>query len=57
MTNRITRENLRQQLRNLIYEADEISPVSQAQSEKLVEIYNSPSLPTNLIIETLCNTG
>ncbi|MBG0742971.1 MAG: hypothetical protein IV298_05690 [Cylindrospermopsis raciborskii KL1] len=57
MTNRITRENLRQQLRNLIYEADEISPVSQAQSEKLVEIYNSPSLPTNLIIETLCNPG
>ena len=57
MINRITRENLRQQLRNLIYEADEISPVSQAQSEKLVEIYNSPSLPTNLIIETLCNPG
>ncbi|TVP62616.1 MAG: hypothetical protein EA343_10380 [Nodularia sp. (in: Bacteria)] len=43
------------ELQKFIYQSGEISEVIQAQWEKSVEIYNSPSLPTQLIIETVCN--
>ena len=44
-----------QELQQLIYQSGEISETTQAQWEKLVEIHDSPSLPTQLIIETVCN--
>lgn len=43
------------ELQKLLYQSGEISETTQAQWEKLVQIYHSPSLPTQLIIETICN--
>jgi hypothetical protein len=44
-----------QKLQQLIYQSGEISETTQTQLEKLLEIENSPALPTQLIIETVCN--
>ncbi|MTJ08555.1 AAA domain-containing protein [Anabaena sp. UHCC 0204] len=46
-----------QKLQQLIYQSGEISETTQAQWEKLVEIHDSPSLPTQLIMETVCNSA
>jgi hypothetical protein len=43
------------ELQQLIYQSRELSETTQAQSEKLLQIQDSPSLPTQLIIETVCN--
>jgi hypothetical protein len=44
-----------QKLQQLIYQSSELSETTQAQWEKLLEIQNCPALPTQLIIETVCN--
>ncbi len=44
-----------QELQQSIYQSGEISETTQAQWEKLVQIHDSPSLPTQLIIETVCH--
>ena len=47
-------EGFKQDFKDLIYTAAEISPVTQAQWEKLLEIYNFPSLSIGIILETIC---
>lgn len=48
------KQNFKQDFKDLIYTAAEISPVTQAQWEKLLEIYNFPSLSIGIILETIC---
>jgi hypothetical protein len=42
------------ELQKSIYRSDGISEISQTQWERLVQIHDSPSLPTQLIIQTVC---
>lgn len=43
------------QLQQLIYQSDEPAEIFQAQWERLVKLHNSPPLPTQLIIQTICH--
>lgn len=52
-TEELDRGGFKRQLKKLIYTAAEISPVSQAQWEKLLEIYNFASLSIEVIIQTI----
>ncbi|EFA68299.1 hypothetical protein CRC_03207 [Cylindrospermopsis raciborskii CS-505] len=56
-TEELDRGGFKRQLKKLIYTAAEISPVSQAQWEKLLEIYNFASLSIEVIIQTICRNN
>lgn len=43
------------ELQQFIYQSDKPSEIAQTQWEKLVQLHNSPPLPTQLIIQTVCN--
>ena len=43
------------ELQQLIYQSDEPQEIAQAQWERLVQLHNSPPLPTQLIIQTICH--
>ncbi|SRR5579883_1650387 len=42
-------------LQQFIYQSDEVTEIAQTQWEKLVPLHTSPPLPTQLIVQTVCN--
>ncbi|MBD2207386.1 hypothetical protein H6G33_15465 [Calothrix sp. FACHB-1219] len=43
------------ELQQLIYQSNQTPEIAQAQWERLVQLHNYPTLPTQLIIQTICH--